>query len=202
MQQRALPRVFTLAALTALIAGCNASDEQLLRQSLRQQAEQNAQMARHTQQIVETSGQLIEADARARGDLVELQEHLQQGVQAERRSLDRQHQELETERQAVARQRQRDPLIAAAIVNASILLACVAPLLLAYWVIRSTWTQESGAALDELLVRELITEASSFLPRPTLALPLPETAPDPQPIEPGGEQPRPETSSIPRESCA
>jgi hypothetical protein len=176
---RPVPRPAIAATLLmALISGCSTSDDQILQQSLARQAEQNAQMARHTDQIVETSRQLVESDARARGELIEMQQHLEDGVQAERQSLDRQHEQMETERQAIARQRLQDPLIAAALVNVGILLACMAPLLLAYWVLRSSWALESGG-VDELLIQELVTETPVFLPRPTLALPPAEAAPDP-----------------------
>jgi len=177
MVRPTLQHVIPVTLLLLLIAGCS-SDEQLLQQALERQAEQNTQMARHTQQIVETSRELVEADARARSEVIELQQNLQAGVQTERENLDRQHEELETERQTIARQRHRDPLIAMAIVNASILLACIAPLLLAFWVLRHTWSQDSGG-VDELLVQELTTDTPVLLPRPTLALSPAEATPDP-----------------------
>lgn len=174
---RLLLPVIPATVLMALIAGCS-SDDELLRQSLQRQAEQNAQMARHTELMVETSRDLIAADSRARGELVRLQQNLQEDVETERQSLDRQHEEMEAERQAVARQRLRDPLIAAAIVNAAVLLACIAPLLLAFWVLRQSWGQES-AGVDELLIHELTTETPVLLPRPTLSLPAAEPTPEP-----------------------
>jgi hypothetical protein len=178
MHQPAQRHAMAATLLIVLVSGCSSSDDLVLQRSLARQAEQNAQMARHTQQIVETTRQLVESDARARGELIEMQQNLQDGVRTERNSLDRQHEELETERQAIAHQRQRDPLIAAAIVNAGLLLACMAPLLLAYWVLRSSWAQDSGG-FDDLLIQELITETSIFLPRSTLALSSVETPPEP-----------------------
>ena len=178
MHRPAQRHAIAATLLMVLASGCSSSDDQILQQSLARQAEQNAQMARHTQQIVETSRQLVESDARARNELIEMQQHLQDGVQTERKSLDRQHEELETERQTIAHQRHRDPLIAAAIINVGILLACMAPLLLAFWVLRHSWAQES-AGIDELLIHELVTETPVFLPRPTLALPSAETASEP-----------------------
>ena len=140
----------------ALITGCKEDDQ--LQRSLQRQAEQ----------IVGASRQLVEADAKARGELIELQQNLQEGVQTERQSLDRQHEEMEAERQIIARQRHRDPLIAAAIVNTGVLLACIAPLLLAFWVLRSSWGQES-AGVDELLIHELTTETPVLLPQADFA---------------------------------
>ena len=149
--------------LLALITGCKEDDE--LQRSLQRQAEQ----------IVGASRNLVEADAKAREELIELQQNLQEGVQTERQSLDRQHEGLEVERQTIARQRHRDPLIAAAIVNAGVLLACIAPLLLAFWVLRNSWGQES-AGIDELLLHELTTENPAFLPSPMLPRPSAEAA--------------------------
>jgi hypothetical protein len=145
MHRPTLRQLIPVALLIAMIGGCS-SDDEMLRQSVRRQAEQNTQMARHTQQIVETSR-----------ELVSLQQNLEEGVQTERKSLDRQHEEMEAERQVIAHQRHRDPLIAAAIVNASLLLACIAPLLLAFWVLRHSWGQESSV-VDELLIQELTTD--------------------------------------------
>lgn len=175
MRRPTLLQMTPAALLMAVTAGCS-SDNDMLRQSLQRQAEQNVQMARHTQQIVETSRDLVEADVRARGELIELQQNLQEGVQTERQSLDRQHEEMESERQFIARQRHRDPLIATAIINASLLLASVAPLLLALWVLRSSWVQELGG-VDELLIHELTTETPVLLPRSSLSLPAAQAAP-------------------------
>jgi len=166
MHRPTLRHTIPATLLLALITGCK--DDELVRQSLQRQAEQ----------IVETSRQLVEADAKARGELIELQQNLQEGVQTERQILDRQHEEMEAERQTIARQRHRDPLIAAAIVNTGILLACIAPLLLAFWVLRCSWGQES-AGVDELLIHELTTDTPVLLTRPALSLPPAELMPEP-----------------------
>ena len=120
MQRPTLRHMIPATLLMALITGCKEDD--LLRRSLQRQAEQNARRpAKPGRSRCET-----------RRELVELQQNLQEGVQTERQSLDRQHEEMEAERQVIAHQRHRDPLIAAAIINASVLLACIAPLLLAF----------------------------------------------------------------------
>jgi hypothetical protein len=164
MLRPTLRHTIPLAILTALLSGCKEDDQ--LQRSLQRQAEQ----------IVGASRQLVEADAKARGELVELQQNLQEGVQTERQSLGRQHQELEAERQMIARQRHRDPLIAAAIVNTGVLLVSIAPMFLAFWVLRSSWSQES-AGVGELLIHELTSGNPVFLPSPTLPLVSAEAAP-------------------------
>jgi hypothetical protein len=55
--------------------------------------------------------------------------------------------------------------LAAAIINATIFLACIATLLLAYWVLRQSWEREPDG-LVELLVQELVTESPALLPGP------------------------------------
>jgi hypothetical protein len=107
MLRPTLRHTIPTTVLLALITGCKEDDQ--LQRSLQRQAEQ----------IVGASRNLVEADAKAREELIELQQNLQEGVQTERHSLDRQHEELEAERQVIARQRHRDPLIATAIINAS-----------------------------------------------------------------------------------
>lgn len=166
MHRPTLRHTIPAILLTALFSGCKDDDQ--LQRSLQRQAEQ----------IVGASRQLVEADAKARGELIELQQNLQEGVQTERQSLDRQHQDIEAERQAIAHQRHRDPLIAAAIINTGVLLACIAPLFLAFWVLRHSLGQES-AGVDELLIHELTTENPVLLPRPTLPLPSAEATPEP-----------------------
>jgi hypothetical protein len=76
------------------------------------------------------------------------------------------------------------------------LLACIAPLLLAFWVLRSSWSQESSG-VDELLVHELTTENPVLLPRPTLPLPVGETSRAAAALNgPTGRTAGPETESV------
>lgn len=96
--------------------------------------------------------------------MIQLQTDLQRESWTERRSLDRQHECLELERRQIAHQRHRDPIIAAAILNAAGLLACLSPLLLAWFVIRLVRHEPAEAALGDLLVQELIAEQPLMLP--------------------------------------
>ena len=101
--------------------------------------------------------------------LVESQQALQQGIDAERGHLDQQRTALEDERRAIAAERVRDPIIANALIGAVILAACVLPLVLAFFVLRGAHKSEpEDAALNELLVQELVADEPLLLPRPTL----------------------------------
>ena len=163
-------RVLCLTAMLLVViwaGGCSPSDERLVelsQDSVKRQAEQNRAIAAQSQEIAQAAHKLVEADAQARQELIQLQTDLQRESQAERRSLDRQHESLEHERRQIAQQRHRDPIIAAAILNAAVLLACLAPLLLAWFVIHMVRHEPVEAALGDLLVQELVAEQSLLLP--------------------------------------
>ena len=152
-----------------LVTGCSPRDDrlhQLATQSLARQAEQNQQMAKQTHEIAQATHELVEADAKACQDVIRLQTDLQTNVGQERASLDRQHEELEKERIQIAAQRQREPIIAAAIQDAAILLACLLPIFLCWFVVRSLNQEPPDAAIGELLVAELVSEQPLLLPNP------------------------------------
>lgn len=157
-----------MVLVMTLTAGCSPPDERLHRlaqQSLDRQAEQNQQMGNQTHEIAKATRELVEADAKARKEVISLQADLQKDVGQERSSLDRQHEDLEKERIQIAAQRHRDPIIAAAIADAAILLACLAPLLLCWLVLRCLREEPLDAAVGELLIQEIVSDDSLLLPR-------------------------------------
>ncbi|MBW3598912.1 MAG: hypothetical protein KY475_16770 [Planctomycetes bacterium] len=182
-------RMMLLAAL-ALATGCrDESDARLAwlaEQSIEAQARQNEEMARQSRQVAEASQALVEADAQARRELVETHASLQEGLHEERATLDERRDHLERDRREVARQRRTDPLIASAIMAVGVLLACIAPLALAGYVVYTANRPDSEAdAMNELLVAEFVSEQPILLPRaspspPQLAHPSPRSiaAPD------------------------
>src|SRR5262245_54144367 len=103
MMQMTIRIVAAAALLTAL--GCGGDDGRLAEyaeSSIQQQSRQNEQIARQSQevtqqnrQVAEAARNLVEADARARQELVAAQKSLQDGIQAERSTLDRQREDLE-----------------------------------------------------------------------------------------------------------
>ncbi len=154
-----------------LIPGCSDPDARLSRlaeQSLENQAKQNDQMAKHSQAVSEASRELVAADAKARQEMITAQGNLQQELQSERSGLDRQHEDLEHERQQIAATRNRDPILAGAIVSAAVLLACALPILLCLFVVRALAQQNPDDAVGDLLVQELVADESLLLPRPML----------------------------------
>src|SRR5271166_5148245 len=142
--------LLVLGVLLAAEKGCESDDSRVARlaqEAAARQAEQNQEIAR----------------------LVESQQALQQGLDAQRGHLDQQRTALEDERRAIAAERVRDPIIANALIGAVILAACALPLVLAFFGLRSAQTAEpDDATLNELLVQELVADEPLLLPRPIL----------------------------------
>ena len=167
---------WTGALLVAVcVIGCSSSDEryvELSQKSVARQAEQNRQMAQQSQEVAEATHSLIQADARARAELIEAQHQLEAGIQAERDKLDQQRQTLEQDRQSVAAARVREPVIAQAIGAAACLLAVMACVVLCIYLVRATSNAPADLDLNELLLTELMVDQPSFL------LPAPAAQPD------------------------
>jgi hypothetical protein len=174
-----------------LATGCsNPRDERLARfaeQSVQTQARQNEQMAQQSQQLADASRALVEADAQARKELIEADAEarreltaahakLQQDLQQERGSLDRQRMDLDHDRQNLHQERRVDPIIAEAISAMGVLLACLAPLALAGYVLLAMQHHSDEAdAVNELLIREFTSDRPILLP----SLPRPPDLPEP-----------------------
>lgn len=142
--------------ILAGILGCSRDDEsltELAQESMRQQARQN-------EEIAKASRELVEADAQARRELI----IAQQGLQDQQAEIHAQHSALESERKEIARQRSRDPIVAAAIVTLGTLLAAVAPLVLAWFVLRAVQPHDHDQALGEILAIELTNDKPVLLP--------------------------------------
>jgi len=165
------------------VVGCD-KDETLAefaQQAAGEQARQNERMAAQTEAVVaeshelaEAARQLVEQDAQARRELIAAEERMAERMTVERTQLDH-------ERREIARQRHRDPIVAEAVRASGVLLACVAPLVIALLVLRSMSSQEPDhAAVAELLVQEVTSEQPVLLPAPVLRrLPVVEERPTP-----------------------
>lgn len=155
-----IPWIVATTLLTVHV-GCSSPDERLIQlseQNAARQADQNQQMARHSQQVIDSSRELVAADARARAELIRSQQQLQSGVQAERASLDRQHEELDAERRSLAAARHRDPIVAAAMASVTALLLCALPLIVCVYLLKAMQYESPDSALAELLVEEMATD--------------------------------------------
>ncbi len=172
-------------------------------------ADQSRQVTETTHQFVESSGdarkdmielqrELVEAEAEARNELVRIQQDLvdrdaqcrqelnelqresQSVIHNERQSIDRQREDLETERRQIADERHRAPIIAAAIAQLGLVLACLLPLILCgYLLYMLRHTDDDDAAVTELLIQEIVADQPRFLPVPGLAPTIGEEPPVP-----------------------
>ena len=165
-----MPRSFArtiLIAMTVSIAGCESSDHRLARmaeETTREQAQQNERLAEQHHEIAQASRQLIEAGAESRAEFHELT----QDLHAERAEVGRQRDRLEDERKQLATTRQRDPVIANAVLQIGLGLLCLLPLLVCVYVLRAVTSgsgDENPHALTELLVLDITSEQPLLLPR-------------------------------------
>jgi leucyl-tRNA synthetase len=177
-----------LIVIWPTVTGCAEPPDKRLaefaQQSVAQQARQNEQLVQQNQQVAEAARELVTADAHARQEAIQmqrevaqreaesrrelaaLQREVQTAIQQDRQSLNRQHEDLEHERRQIAQQRQRDPILAAAISSAVLVLACLAPLLLCWYVLHVAGrSSPDDAAVSELLIQELAGEQPRLLPR-------------------------------------
>ena len=156
--------VVVIAMLTLVATGCDENKrlaEQAERHAARQ-AEQNVRMAEMQREVAAGARQLVEADAKARVEIVELQK----GVQTERVDIGRQRDLLEAERREIADDRYREPLIAAAITQIGLLIACVLPLLICWHLLRQPIEPADDGAVAELLLQDMFSESPLLLAAP------------------------------------
>ena len=151
--------------LMATTIGCNENgNKQLAEMAERhsqRQAEQSKQMADLQHEVAEGSRLLVEADARAREEMVALQRE----VQAERGEVGHQRDVLEQERRVLAAQRHRDPIIASAITSSGLLLACLLPLVLCWFLLHRRVDPVDDNAIAEVLLEDLVADQPLLLPR-------------------------------------
>lgn len=174
--KRTLPAIL----LISLIMGCGSNDERLVKMANDhegRQAEQNQRMAELQKQVAEGSKRLIEADAQSREKFLAIQDNLR----ADAANIGQQRDALEADRREIAAQRNRDPIVAAAIIQVGLYVACLLPLVLAgylVWAMRHTASQDD-AIVAEFLVTDIAAEHPLLGPPPSpepLQLPKPEDA--------------------------
>lgn len=172
-------RLLTVLALLLASAGCSSGDErfaQFAERASERQAEQNRRMADLQQEVAQGSRQLVEADAKARSEFTSLHKDLQ----TERSEVGRQRDSLEEERREIASARVTDPIIAAALMDAGLLLACVLPLVLCWQLLRRGDTEPADALVAEVLLNDLVATQPLLLAPPSQRLLTSEAPADDQ----------------------
>src|SRR4051812_34754372 len=101
------PKHLTPWIALILISGCDARVAQLAREAADRQAQQNTEMAQLNKEVASGSHQLVEADAKARQEIIGVHHDLQ----AERARLDTSLSELESERREIAGQRRTESML-------------------------------------------------------------------------------------------
>ena len=98
----------TVAAALAVIPGCGSPDGRVAdmsQQVTHEQSEQNRRMVEGSKAVAEGSKQLVAHDAKARREIVQLQQDLRQ----DQTEVARQRDQLESERKAIAASGSRNP---------------------------------------------------------------------------------------------
>jgi hypothetical protein len=159
---------FTLAAMFFITAalmtsGCDDDvDDRLVQQAERheqRQATQNQRAHELQREVAAGARQLVEADAKTRAELAALQT----AIQSERNEIGRQRDQLEEDRLANATNRQFDSLLAAAVNNVGLLLACLLPLGLAWLLLRKADEPVSDHVVVETLLADLASTEPHLL---------------------------------------
>jgi hypothetical protein len=151
-----------ILAIAGLLSVLGCSDERLARmaqETTQRQAEQNEAMAEVSRESVQASGRLVETEGQARQELLAMQHDLQE----QQAQIGQERDKLEAERRGLAGQRLWDSALAAAITDAVLVLACLAPLVLCWYVLRAVRGESNDAIVAEVLVEELASEKPRLL---------------------------------------
>jgi hypothetical protein len=186
---RLLLIVQCLSLMLTAATGCVGRDEtiaQLAVESSAQQARQSEQVAQASAHLTVGAQHLAESSGRSQESLVALQRELQ----AEQATIGRQRDALDAERRDLAREQRTAPIIAMALQQLGLWIACLLPLVLAWYVLRGSAVTDSDQALAEVLIEDLVASESATLPRPATSL-APPAIPSPQVDEPAGRLPPP-----------
>ena len=163
MQLHKLPVVLIVTTLMLTMAGCEEEERlaEMAERHLERQAEQTRLMADLQQEVAEGTRQLVEADARAREEMVALQRDLQ----ADQAAVGQQRDQLEGERKELAAKRRLDPIVAAAITNVGLLAVCALPLVLCWYLLHPRVEPADDQVVAEVLLNDLISDRPLLLPR-------------------------------------
>ena len=163
--------LFVLVVAVCLVAltGCEENDERLVRfaeESTRQQAGQNREMSQLNREVAHAHKELIS---------------LQQNLEEQQVAVNHQRDQLESERREIAEQRHRDPIIAAAISNVGLVLACLIPLALAGYLLYCLRNHKDDPVVTELLIAEITSEQPTLLSPPRTGIARIEDQREPEP---------------------
>jgi hypothetical protein len=165
-----LKKITPLAILITnlLTIGCETDEQRLAKmaiESAERQARQSEQMAKAHSNLTAGAQQLVESAGRSQESLVTIQ-HSLEGQQAE---IGRQRDLLEQDRRVIASQHRTDPIVAGAIVQAALLVACLLPLIICWFALRRPPATDADALVTEILIEEITSGQPRLLPGPPSA---------------------------------
>lgn len=175
-----LNRRLTLVVMMIVAAGCDVSGDhrlvEMAETQLASQAEQNRNMTDLQREVAKGSRELIEADAKSRQDIVTLHREVQQ----ERAEFGKQRDSLEADRRGLARQRQWDSFTASAITTGGLLIGCILPLVLCWYLLHRPDDPADDHLVMEILMEDLVAQRPILLTRPDVPRTIEHHRPDPR----------------------
>jgi hypothetical protein len=168
MSTKLILMIGTIALTISMTGGCMTEPGEVAREAANRQAQQNTEMARLNREVASGSHQLVEADAKAREELVGVQRDLQ----AERTRLDSGWTDLNQERRDLVAERRTESMLVS-IGKAVGYLLLVVVLLGLCWrmLVVAGDGNASDAELNELLIDEIVTCEVKALPEAIPTLP-------------------------------
>ena len=142
-----MPRIMIPMAIIVIAIGCQSESDRVAELAIRHATEQS-QLSRETielqAELVKGTQQVVDADALARRDFIELEG-----------KLDEQRAAIADERREIAKHRHRAPVVASALITVGSLLACLLPLVLAGYLLRCQLSEPDDHSLTEVLLDEI-----------------------------------------------
>ena len=157
--------LLNVMAMMHMTIGCSKTESERLAEmaerSLQRQDSQNQRMADLQNEVAEGSRRLVEADAQSRQEMIALQ----RDFKSDQTEVARQRDLLEGERRDLASQRHMAPIIAESIGNIGILIGCILPLVLCWFLLARRVEPADDSVVAEVLLQDLVSDQPVLLPR-------------------------------------
>ncbi|HCO22673.1 MAG TPA: hypothetical protein DIT97_06255 [Gimesia maris] len=163
IRERKIVSLIILLMQAMIGTACESEDQRLARLATEyadRQAEQGSQVIDLQQELMTGSRQLIEADSRARTEMIDLHREIQE----ERRSLDLRHEQLEAERRSIERNRFWAPYLIDLSRQLFLLVACLLPLMLCRHLLTLALKQGEEALIGEQLLEDIVSDDPVLIP--------------------------------------
>jgi hypothetical protein len=160
--------ILTMLVTNFLTSGCETDDERLAKlatDSAERQARQSEILAKAHADLTQGARQLVESVGRSQESLVTVQ----QGLEQQQAEIGHQRDLLEKERQTIAAQRRTDPIIANALVQIGLLVACVLPLVICWYLLTNPGANDADRLVSEILIEDLTAKQPRLTAGPPAA---------------------------------